>query len=400
LTLFIKKVCLSGEDLFADKPFPWNDPGEMVRQDDFEIRFPPQLGEDREFLRERVRYLFISGWVGVFASISMSIIEFPRIGLIRIFPALLFAVVAPVLLLQLHRHREDYRRILTRFSALIFVQQVMGSLMTFNEVLMLLWYPVFPLTYFFLLEYHQALRWNTSALVIIILGYYLFPVLNGIPAVPFSEFLSAVLAYAVSVALAGYHYRLVHLYQTRLKKEALFDNLTGALLRKAGLSELTRRMAQTDRRPDVPLFVALFDIDDFKRINDQDGHQSGDRVLAAVAEATRRTIRKGDTFIRLGGEEFLLVFSGNSFDQVRSLAENLRQRIEKEIQLSDGSGVTVSIGLTQYKIGESLSELLHRSDQLMYDAKASGKNQVCWQEPRTGPLIPAILPETDPPFPS
>jgi diguanylate cyclase (GGDEF)-like protein len=123
-------------------------------------------------------------------------------------------------------------------------------------------------------------------------------------------------------------------------------------------------------------------------------------VLAAVAEATRRSIRKGDTFIRLGGEEFLLVFSGNSFDQVRSLAENLRQRIEKEIQLSDGSGVTVSIGLTQYKPGESLSELLHRSDQRMYDAKSSGKNQVCWQEPRNGPLIPAILPEMDPPLSS
>ena len=146
--------------------------------------------------------------------------------------------------------------------------------------------------------------------------------------------------------------------------------------------------------------MALFDIDDFKRINDQDGHQSGDRVLAAVAEATRRSIRKGDTFIRLGGEEFLLVFSGKSFDQVRSLAENLRQRIEKEIQLSDGSGVTVSIGLTQYKPGESLSELLHRSDQRMYDAKSSGKNQVCWQEPRNGPLIPAILPEMDPPLSS
>ena len=375
----------------------------MVRHEDFETTLPPHIGEDKAFLEERVRYLYIGGWVGVFSSITMTIIELPRNGPIRVFPAFLFAVVAPFLLLQLHRSTEEYQKFLTRFSALIFVQQVLGVLLTFNEVLMLIWYPVFPLTYFFLLEYHQALRWNALALLVIVAGYFFFPFLNGIPAVPFSIFLSAILAYGVSVVLAGYHYRMIHLYQVRLKKEALIDNLTGALLRKAGLDELSRRMAQTDRRQEIPLFVALFDIDDFKRINDQDGHQSGDRVLSSISGAVRRSIRKGDTFIRLGGEEFLLVLSGNTIDQARSLAENLRQRIEREIQLNDGTGVTVSIGLTQYRSGESLSELLHRTDQLMYDAKASGKNTVCWQEPRTGPmipLIPTVLTETDPPIPS
>lgn len=357
----------------------------------------PHIGEDKAFFQERIRYLYIGGWVGVFASVTMSVIEFPRNGFFRIVPALLFAVVAPFLLYQLGRRPEDYPKILTGFSALIFVQQVMGVLLAFNEVLMLIWYPVFPLTYFFLLEYHKALRWNAVALAVIIVGYFLFPRLNDEPPVSFAIFLSAVLAYGVSVVLAGYHYRMLHLYQSRLRKEALIDSLTGALIRKAGLSELSRRMAQTDRRPDIPLFVALFDIDNFKRINDQDGHQSGDHVLSAISGAVRRTIRSGDTFIRLGGEEFLLVLSGNSFDQVRSLTENLRQRIEREIQLPDGAGVTVSIGLTQYRNGESLSELLHRSDQLMYNAKSSGKNTICWQEPRSGPLIPAILTDPDTP---
>ena len=370
-----------------------------MQHNDTDVPFPPPE-DDREFLQERIRFLYLGGWIGVFASITMAVIEIRRNSFLRVVPSLLFAGIGPLLLYQLARCERNYRKVLTGIAALIYVQQILGAFLTFNEVLMLIWFPVFPLTYFFLLGYRRALVWNIAALIGIVVGYLCFPLLNPIPPVPFPVFTSAILAYAVAVVLAWYHYRVIHSYQVRLAKEALIDNMTGALIRKAGLSELSRRMAQADRRPDVPLFVALFDIDDFKRINDQDGHQSGDRVLAAVAEATRRSIRKGDTFIRLGGEEFLLVFSGNSFDQVRSLAENLRQRIEKEIQLSDGSGVTVSIGLTQYKPGESLSELLHRSDQRMYDAKSSGKNQVCWQEPRNGPLIPAILPEMDPPLSS
>ena len=90
-------------------------PGEMVRHEDFETTLPPHIGEDKAFLEERVRYLYIGGWVGVFSSIAMTIIELPRNGPIRVFPALLFAVVAPFLLLQLHRSTEEYQKFLTRF---------------------------------------------------------------------------------------------------------------------------------------------------------------------------------------------------------------------------------------------------------------------------------------------
>ncbi|MHB8544352.1 MAG: GGDEF domain-containing protein [Leptospirales bacterium] len=348
--------------------------------------------EDREFIRDRIRFLHIGGWIGILSSVSMTIIELYRNEFFRVIPSILFSVIAPFLLFGISRNRENYRKVLTGFAGLILFQQVLGAFLSFNEVLMLIWYPVFPLTYFFLLGYQRALKWNMVALAAIITGYVLFPFLNHIAPVSFPIFLSAVFAYSVAMLLAWYHYRVIHTYQTRLKREALVDNLTGALLRKAGLQQLSKQMSQTERIPEMELSVALLDIDDFKRINDQDGHQSGDRVLIRVADSVCRSIRKGDFFVRLGGEEFLLLLPGQSFNRAHSLAETLRQRIEQDVKRSDGTCVTVSIGLTQYRPGESLSELLHRADHLMYAAKRFGKNKICWQESEAGDLVSSSIP--------
>ena len=366
----------------------------MTSDDNCPFNHDPE--EDRDFVRDRIRFLQIGGWIGILSSVTMTIIELYRNEFFRVIPSVLFSVIAPFLLFRISHDTENYRKTLTGFAGLILFQQILGAFLSFNEVLMLIWYPVFPLTYFFLLGYQNALRWNAVALAGIVSGYILFPFLNHIPPVSVTVFLSSVLAYSVAVVLAWYHYRVIHTYQTRLKQEALVDNLTGALLRKAGLEQLSKLMAQADRMPDMKLSVALFDIDDFKRINDQDGHQSGDRVLVRISDSVRRSIRKGDFFVRLGGEEFLLLLPGQSIDHAHSLTESLRQRIEGDVRLKDGACVTVSIGLTQYRPGETLSALLHRSDHLMYAAKKIGKNNVFWQESKTSDLFPSSLPQRPP----
>lgn len=342
------------------------------------FHFEPE--EDRDFVRDKIRFLYIGGSIGIASSITMTIIELTRNELFRIIPSLLFSVIAPVLLFSLSRKTENYQKILTGFAGLILCQQILGAFISFNEVLMIVWYPVFPLTYFFLLGYQRALLWNAAAIVGIVAGYFCFPFFNHIPPVSFPIFLSSVFAYCVAMLLAWYHYRVIHTYQSRLKREALIDSLTGALVRKAGLGELSRLMAQNDRDQNRELFVALMDLDNFKIINDQDGHQSGDQVLVLVAEAVHRTIRKDDLFVRLGGEEFLLLLPGQSFDTAYLISEALRQRIEQEVIRPDGSAVTVSIGLTRYRPKETLGSLLHRADNLMYRAKKFGKNRICWQE--------------------
>ncbi|MHB1757543.1 MAG: GGDEF domain-containing protein [Leptospirillum sp.] len=340
--------------------------------------------EDKDFQKDRIRFLYISGSIGIASSAIMTFIELHRNEFFRVIPAILFSIIAPFLLFSLYRNRKSYRKVLTGFAGLILFQQILGAFMSFNEVLMLIWYPVFPLTYFFLLGYQKALLWNATAIIGIIAGYLSFPFLNHIPPVSFPIFLSALFAYFVAVILAWYHYRVIHTYQNRLKKEALVDSLTGAVVRKAGLGHLSTLMTQNDRIPDMELFVVLMDIDNFKAINDQDGHQAGDQVLVQVAASIHRSIGQSDSFIRLGGEEFLLLIPGQSFDAAYSLTEKIRKQIEEEVKRSDGSGVTVSIGLTQYRSGESLSSLLHRADNLMYSAKKMGKNRICSQHPKKG----------------
>ena len=356
------------------------------------------LPEDRSFVRDRIRFLQVGGAIGILSSLVMTGVEFFRNDLFRVAPSLLFSVVAPLLLLWLRLRPEDLAKILTGFAGLILVQQIAGAFLSANEILMLIWYSVFPLTYFFLLGFRRALGWNAIAMVGITAGYLLFPALNRIPPVPLALFLSALLAYGVAVALAWYHYRVIHAYQIRLTHEAVLDGLTGALRRKAGLDQLSKLMAQSGRIPEMALSIALLDIDDFKSINDKDGHQSGDRVLSRVAETILSVVRKGDIFVRLGGEEFLLLLPGRSLAEADPLAENLRQRIERGVLRSDGTRVTVSIGLTQYRPGDSMADLLRRADHLMYIAKRGGKNSVCIREDAASdPAAP--FPETEPAAP-
>jgi diguanylate cyclase (GGDEF)-like protein/PAS domain S-box-containing protein len=133
------------------------------------------------------------------------------------------------------------------------------------------------------------------------------------------------------------------------------------------------------REQGSPLAFLLLDIDDFKRINDTYGHQLGDRVLQQVAHAAGNTLRSGDLFGRIGGEEFAAVFPGCE----TSLAEQIAQRLQREIQrlnfsCSEGTfGVTVSQGLTTLRAAdESLDGLFARADAAMYQAKRDGKDRI------------------------
>jgi diguanylate cyclase (GGDEF)-like protein len=129
-----------------------------------------------------------------------------------------------------------------------------------------------------------------------------------------------------------------------------------------------------------PLSLAILDVDHFKRFNDTFGHARGDDVLQAVAASIRDMLRRtGDFAARLGGEEFVLVFSGADAQSSSIMAENVRQAME-QIELPVGK-ITVSIGgITLIPEGQySLEQAMETADQLLYEAKQSGRNRVCWQ---------------------
>jgi diguanylate cyclase (GGDEF)-like protein len=160
------------------------------------------------------------------------------------------------------------------------------------------------------------------------------------------------------------------------ERESLQDPLTGIANRRA----LDQRLlaATTDGEAGGP-WVAVIDIDHFKRVNDQHGHETGDKVLRQVAALLAKGIRGQDFVARSGGEEFVVLLAVGSGD----LAGDVCKRLLRSVQdhdwravLPDG-GVTVSIGLAQASAPGGVPEALRRADAALYDAKHGGRNRIC-----------------------
>ena len=151
------------------------------------------------------------------------------------------------------------------------------------------------------------------------------------------------------------------------------DPLTGIRNRAGILDELFHEAEQA-HRSGQPLAILLADVDHFKAVNDQCGHDAGDQVLCRIAQEMNRMVRKSDYLVRWGGEEFVLLCPATNLAAAQRLAEKLRQRLEK-VSWPEGLRVTLSVGVTI--LGqEPIPQALKRADRALYDAKAQGRNCV------------------------
>jgi diguanylate cyclase (GGDEF)-like protein len=119
----------------------------------------------------------------------------------------------------------------------------------------------------------------------------------------------------------------------------------------------------------------MIDIDHFKRVNDNHGHQAGDRVIRDVAQRTAALLRRPSLVGRYGGEEFLAVLSETTASEARAVAERVREAVRDS---GNVAGVTVSIGVATFEEGMPLSlpHLIGLADAALYQAKANGRNRV------------------------
>jgi len=175
----------------------------------------------------------------------------------------------------------------------------------------------------------------------------------------------------------GVQYRLGQAL-ARIEDLVRSDDLTGVANRRGIMEALRWHHAQTESQG-RPLSVALLDVDHFKRINDDFGHDSGDRVLRTLGTLLREQARATDGVGRYGGEEFLLVLPGTSAAQASEVLERLRARVETTAWAAvfeGAAGVTVSIGATVCRPGESVEAAVRRADEALYEGKALGRNRV------------------------
>ena len=157
------------------------------------------------------------------------------------------------------------------------------------------------------------------------------------------------------------------------------DPLTNTLNRRS----INNCLEKLERKPNESYALVLIDLDHFKRINDQYGHDKGDETLIQVSQALSQIIRDSDMLGRFGGEEFLLILNHSSLQQAQIIAERCRQAIQ-QLHLCSESGeiipITASFGIALSSPSLNSQQLLSRADKALYAAKGYGRNQVkCYQ---------------------
>ena len=170
---------------------------------------------------------------------------------------------------------------------------------------------------------------------------------------------------------------------SQMREMAYLDELTGIANRRRLVEELERQAGLVG--PAHLVSVVYFDLDHFKQVNDTFGHELGDRALRLVADVAGRTIRDDDLLARVGGEEFAIVVPGADRHAAVRLAERLRQTVPAQLSEAVGVRVTASFGVTELAPDEPATSVLRRVDELMYRAKADGRDGV----QSTGPPGPS-----------
>ena len=165
---------------------------------------------------------------------------------------------------------------------------------------------------------------------------------------------------------------------TQMATLAKSDQLTG-LMNRHGFEEIQAREVSSAKRYDSPLSLAIFDIDNFKKVNDDYGHDVGDEVIRAVANACTQVFRDCDYCFRYGGEEFVVLMPRTDIKSAMGAVERLRKAVEAmRVEASGGRelSVTVSVGIAAYQKDDEKGALqLKHADEALYNAKESGRNK-------------------------
>ncbi|WP_457626488.1 GGDEF domain-containing protein [Persephonella sp.] len=236
------------------------------------------------------------------------------------------------------------------------------------------WIYTFPLLSFFLKGNKGGILWNIAFFVMAVSLVILDS--TGYTTVAYStdEIRQALIAYVIIMLLAYIFEEALLRSYNEVSRLAVTDQLTGLSNRYYIFSRLEEEIERA-KRFDKNLCVILFDIDDFKQINDRYGHDVGDMVLSEFSRILKNSTRNVDTVGRLGGEEFIVICPGTDIVGGKITAEKIRMAAESAYMPEIGK-ITVSAGVAEFTGTENVAELVKNADVALYRAKKSGKNRV------------------------
>ncbi|MCX4192808.1 diguanylate cyclase [Methylophaga sp. OBS1] len=175
---------------------------------------------------------------------------------------------------------------------------------------------------------------------------------------------------------------LVTLRDNLINQQHSFDPLTGLINRKS-IGLILEKNHSYSMRHRTPYSIAMLDIDFFKSVNDNYGHQAGDQVLRVLSDYLSSAFRHSDSVSRYGGEEFLILLPDTGHDSALAILEKVCKEISQlRAQYEDKEiTFTASIGVSDFEADKSVGEIVHEADRALYTAKANGRNQVVAYQP-------------------
>lgn len=236
---------------------------------------------------------------------------------------------------------------------------------------------------FLIYDTQQGARWSLGYYALFVgLGLYKFMQLRG-TGVTVAEF-GAIIQYYISTgAFIGILFtfgRIKAAYiradvEARVSKRLAHTDFLTKLPNRRQMMDLLQKEVERSNRYNRTFSIMLLDLDQFKRVNDNYGHDVGDAVLQEVATLLEENLRTVDHVSRWGGEEFLIIAPEVTLDQAVQQAERLRRLLAGYTHDEVGT-VTASFGAARYRRGETVNELLRRADMALFRAKEHGRNQV------------------------
>ncbi|WP_440905280.1 diguanylate cyclase [Catenovulum sp. SX2] len=189
--------------------------------------------------------------------------------------------------------------------------------------------------------------------------------------------LNLLIGFLISILVIAVVFYTMRRYQKELERMAITDKLTGVANRH-GFEHLLNSLFSHKNKQSTSS-VILFDLDNFKQINDTYTHLAGDRVICDAVALVKNVYGHLNTTVRWGGEEFLIILPDHDAQAAAQIAEKIRLRIEKNVSVFDQQDIrfTASFGVSQWQDNENIDQFLLRLDKALYLAKHQGKNQVC-----------------------
>ena len=321
----------------------------------------------RDRIKEDFRLSIIT-LIGVFAAPGialMALIRYRQGSVIGV--ALDLGLVLFIIAIVVHAWRSGNTRVTGIVAAVGTCAGAVAATMV-NGLDALLWlYPCLMVS-FFLTRPPEAFLINATSVFVLIVFYEIDRIVAVEPFV--------ITALMLTICSYIYAHR-ANTHQERLSSLNFLDPLTGTKNRRAMDEELNSAIANFDRTG-TGYALAMLDIDHFKAVNDQYGHDVGDSILTGLVDIVQSIIRPYDQIYRYGGEEFFILFEDVDATSQKAVINKLHQAIRAQLQTPDGRSVTVSFGVAWLKVGMSQKQWQQQADQAMYEAKAAGRDTVVY----------------------